>query len=95
MLNNRRYRRSRGQTRRVYITLKYPIIERGKRLLAGYTIDITKRKKAEEELKESMNDLQRFHKLTVGRELTMIELKKEVNALLKKTGQDEKYIIVE
>ncbi len=80
---------------RVYITLKYPIIERGKRLLAGYTIDITKRKKAEEELKESMNDLQRFHKLTVGRELTMIELKKEVNALLKKTGQDEKYIIVE
>ena len=80
---------------RVYITLKYPIIERGKRLLAGYTIDITKRKKAEEELKESMNDLQRFHKLTVGRELTMIELKKEVNALLKKTGQDEKYKIVE
>ena len=80
---------------RVYITLKYPIIERGKRLLAGYTIDITNRKKAEEELKESMNNLQRFHKLTVGRELTMIELKKEVNALLKKTGQDEKYKIVE
>jgi hypothetical protein len=32
--------------------------------------------------------------LTVGRELTMIELKKEVNGLLKKMGQEEKYKIV-
>jgi hypothetical protein len=56
--------------------------------------DITERKKAEEELKDKMNELQRFHKLTVGRELTMIELKKEVNELLKKSGQEEKYKIV-
>ena len=58
-------------------------------------IDLTERKKAEEELKEKMHDLERFQKLTVGRELTMIELKKEVNALLKKNGQNEKYKIVE
>jgi hypothetical protein len=32
--------------------------------------------------------------LTVDRELTMIELKKEINELLAKTGQGEKYRIV-
>ena len=45
-------------------------------------------------LVEEMDDLRRVHRLTVERELTMIELKKEVNALLKKYGQEEKYRIV-
>ena len=53
------------------------------------------RRKVEEELKERMDELMRFHDLTVGRELRMIELKKEVNDLLRKSGQDEKYTIVE
>ncbi len=57
--------------------------------------DITDRKRAEDELIRHMEDLQRFHDLTVGRELTMIELKKEVNLLLKKAGEEEKYRIVE
>jgi len=42
-----------------------------------------------------MDEMQRFHNLTVDREFAMIELKKEVNELLKKDGLDEKYIIVE
>ncbi len=49
---------------------------------------------AEESLKAKMEELQRFHDLTVGRELAMIELKKEVNELLLKSGQQEKYKIV-
>jgi hypothetical protein len=53
-----------------------------------------RRRKAEQELKEKMNDLQRFHNLTVDREINMIELKKEVNDLLKSNGQKEKYVIV-
>ena len=53
------------------------------------------RRKAEEELKERMAELLRFHDLTVGRELRMIELKKEVNDLLRKSGQEEKYTIVD
>jgi len=53
------------------------------------------RRKAEEELKERMEELLRFHDLTVGRELRMIELKKEVNDLLIKSGQHAKYTIVE
>jgi PAS domain S-box-containing protein len=61
----------------------------------GSVEDVTDRKKAEEELQKKIYELQRFHNLTVGRELTMIELKKEINALLVKTGQPEKYRIVE
>ena len=44
--------------------------------------------------KKKIDELQRFHDLTVGRELAMIELKKEVNGLLLKSGQQEKYRIV-
>lgn len=61
----------------------------------GVLRDITERKKAEEALTEKMDELMRFHRLMVGRELTMIELKKEVNHLLKKVGKAEKYKIVE
>ncbi|TSA46724.1 MAG: PAS domain S-box protein [Deltaproteobacteria bacterium] len=38
---------------RSYTTIKFPIVQRDKTLLAGYTIDITERKQAEEELRES------------------------------------------
>ena len=61
----------------------------------GVLRDITERKKAEEALTEKMDELMRFHRLMVGRELTMVELKKEVNSLLRKTGEVDKYKIVE
>jgi PAS domain S-box-containing protein len=38
---------------RNYTTIKFPIIQGGKTLLAGYTIDITDRKQAEEALRQS------------------------------------------
>ncbi len=56
--------------------------------------DITERKLAKQAVEEKIDELQRFQKLTVGRELAMIELKKEINGLLKKSGQEEKYRIV-
>ncbi len=56
--------------------------------------DITERKKMEEELKQKMNDMERFNNLVVGRELRMIELKKEINDLLQQAGQEKKYKIV-
>lgn len=55
---------------------------------------ISARSLAEKALLEKIDELQRFQDLTVGRELTMIGLKKEVNELLKKSGQAEKYRIV-
>jgi len=57
----------------------------------GTTQDITERKLAEDMLKNKIDELERFQRLTVGRELTMIELKKEVNELLLQSGREEKY----
>jgi PAS domain S-box-containing protein len=45
--------------------------------------DITERKKQAEELIDRMEQLERFNKLTVGREKKMIELKKEIEILKK------------
>ncbi len=50
----------------------------------GVSRDITELKRAEEELTK-------LNKLMVGRELQMIELKKETNGLLRELGRPEKY----
>lgn len=62
--------------------------------------DISARKKAEEDLKlayEKMSvknrELERFQSITVDRELRMIKLKQEINALLERLGEPKKYEI--
>ncbi len=59
--------------------------------VASFVKDITERKKIEKDLKERQDYLERFHKLTVGRELEMVKLKNEVNELLEKLGRPKKY----
>jgi PAS domain S-box-containing protein len=61
-------------------------------------VDITERKHAEEELLKSHEQLRAhaeklatFNRVAVGRELRMIELKKEVNALCERLGMDPSY----
>jgi PAS domain S-box-containing protein len=56
--------------------------------------DISERKNAEREIRQKMDELERFNNLTVGREMRMIELKKEINHLLEKLGEPTKYKIV-
>lgn len=46
--------------------------------------DLTKIKKTERELRERIEELEKFHKLTVGRELKMIDLKERIRELEKK-----------
>jgi PAS domain S-box-containing protein len=53
------------------------------------------RKKAEEALIKKMNEMEYFQSITIGRELKMIELKKEINQLLNALGKENKYIIVD
>jgi PAS domain S-box-containing protein len=53
--------------------------------------DITERKKAEKELKEKINQLEQYKKITVDRELKMIELKKEINGFYKQLNQKQRY----
>lgn len=62
--------------------------------LIGTISDVTGRRQAEEALKQKIDELERFNDLTVGRELKMIELKKEINALLIRLDEKVKYKIV-
>jgi PAS domain S-box-containing protein len=59
----------------------------------AFVSDITRRKQAEEERKE-LAELEQFSKLAVGREKMMIGLKEEVNELLRRSNEPEKYKIV-
>jgi len=58
------------------------------------TEDITERKNMEEELRRNFEELERFNKLAIGREIKMIELKEEINELMIQLGKVEKYKIV-
>ncbi len=57
--------------------------------------DITERKKVEEELKQHVMNLERFNRLTVGREEKMIQLKQEINELSEELGRVRRYKIVQ
>lgn len=48
--------------------------------------DISQEKELEETLKQKVEELERFNRLAVGRELTMIELKQKLKALESKQG---------
>jgi len=45
------------------------------------------------ELRNAINDMKTYTKLNVERELRMVELKKEINALRKELGRDDEYAI--
>jgi PAS domain S-box-containing protein len=56
--------------------------------------DITEGKYLEEELRRNLDELERFNKLAIGREIKMIQLKEEINELLSQFKQGKKYKIV-
>lgn len=78
---------------RTYLTTKFPLFDDQGRLyaLCGSSVDITDRKAAEEELRRRNEELERFNRASVGRELRMIELKREVNALAQALGRPPPY----
>ncbi len=60
-------------------------------LLARQAADLIDRKQAEDALREQMTELTRFNEAAMGREMRMIELKKEINALCQKLGEPARY----
>ena len=61
----------------------------------AYVRDVTERKQNDEKLHKTMSELERFNRLMVGRELRVLELKKEVNALQCELGRPSVYASVE
>jgi len=58
-------------------------------------LDITELKRTEKTLREKIEELEHFNDITIGRELKMIELKREINSLLRRLGEKEKYNLAE
>lgn len=88
----------------IYLSIKFPLNDlKGEPYgVCCISTDITERKTMENklvtinnELAQKTNYLERFQKITVNRELDMIKLKEEVNALLEGSGQEKRYRIVE
>jgi PAS domain S-box-containing protein len=71
----------------------YPVKIKNKNVVLGIARDITERKQAEEKLKSRNKELETWAEVTTGRELFMLNLKKEINDLLEKYGEKPKYKI--
>ena len=74
----------------------YPVQDKTGAIIgvAIFAQDISERKHMEEELTQNVEELERFRKLAIGREIKMIQLKEEINELLGQSDQGEKYKIV-
>ncbi|MGB9696624.1 MAG: LytS/YhcK type 5TM receptor domain-containing protein [Ignavibacteria bacterium] len=59
--------------------------------IVGTVSDITERKGFEQQLQEKINQLERFNKFLVDREIRVVELKREINSLLQQLGQLPRY----
>jgi PAS domain S-box-containing protein len=79
-------------TPRFYDSYIVPLIHKG--ILTNFIVvarDISDRKCAEEKMVEQMDELKRWQKVMTGREERNLELKKEVNDLLKQLGRPPRY----
>lgn len=82
--------RSDGSTYPVEVKLDLHDTGKGKVFLAIIT-DITERQRASQEASSQLDELKRWHDVTLNREERIIGLKAEVNELCKKLGQAGRY----
>ncbi|MFA6957735.1 MAG: response regulator [Thermoanaerobaculia bacterium] len=59
--------------------------------VACASVDITETKKNELRIREQLEELRRWQDVTLGREMRVLELKEEVNALLRNAGLPPRY----
>lgn len=68
-----------------------PLQTEQKALITAAIRDITERKQVEEDLKRTVTELDRFNRFAVGRELRMLDRKREINELSHKLGKEAPY----
>jgi two-component system sporulation sensor kinase A len=84
-----------GEKRRVESSSSNLMDADGSIHTVAYIKDITERKRYEEALKEKLEELEKWYKLTVDRELKMIELKNEIRALANELSELKRTIMPE
>ncbi len=86
------YRRADGSTAWA-LTNKVPLRDADGRVIGslGTYEDITERKRAEEQVRQQLDELRRWYQATLGREDRVRELKAEVNALCARVGEAPRY----
>jgi two-component system CheB/CheR fusion protein len=77
----------------IFLVSTTPLMDGRGRMIGTVHVarDITERKKTEAEILRHVEELERFNRVSVGRELRMIELKKEVNNLCSRLGKLDPY----
>ncbi len=72
---------------------KIPLLDRNGQTVGvlGVWRDVTEQAHAEERLKRTLEDMERFNQLMRGRERRTLELKAEINQLLTELGRENKY----
>jgi PAS domain S-box-containing protein len=63
--------------------------------MTGINYDVTQSRQAEESLRSHNEELGRFNRAATGRELRMVELKKEINQLCQQLGQAAPYVVTD
>ncbi len=78
---------------RHYRIIASPITDADGRIVAVVEMvdDVTEAHSSQEQLKEMLADLEKFNRLATGRELRMVELKREVNEMARKAGAAPPY----
>ncbi len=85
-----RIRRKDGETRWVQINA-VRIEWQGEPATLNFLIDITEQRDMEQKLMHQMEQAEKLNQFMVGREKRVIEMKREVNALLRELGREQKY----
>jgi len=80
---------TKAEDQRIVHASNIPLINQN--IMVSIVQDITERKHAEEKIKKQLDELRRRYDVTLDREGRVMELKQEVNELLKQSGEPLRY----
>jgi transcriptional regulator of nitric oxide reductase len=59
--------------------------------MVGFVADVTERRLAEDRIRSQLDELRRWHSAMLGREVRILQLKREVNEVLAQAGKQPRY----